>query len=156
MNEHIPTLRDTTEADSELCFQIKKKSFGDYIEEIWGLDEGVQRRFHEKDFEPSKFRIVQLGDLDIGLLGVRAGGNSMWVGQTYILPLHQNQGYGTHLIRDVISEAELQGKTVKLQVLKTNPARRLYDRLGFLVTGTNGPHHVMERPLSESVRPHNE
>ena len=80
----------------------------------------------------------------------------MWLGQIYILPHHQNKGYGTDLIRDVISEAELQGKTVKLQVLKTNPARKLYDRLGFLVTGTNGPSYMMERPLSKSVRPHNE
>jgi GNAT superfamily N-acetyltransferase len=156
MNEHTLTLRDTVEADSELCFQIKKKSFGNYIEEIWGWDEGVQRQLHEKDFEPGKFKIVQLDEIDIGLLGVRVEGTSLWVGQIYILPLHQNRGYGTRLIRDVIAEADRQGKTVKLQVLKTNPARKLYDRLGFLVTGTNGPHHVMERPLSESVRLHNE
>ena len=86
MNEHIPTLRDTTEADSELCFQIKKKSFGDYIEDIWGWDKGVQRRLHEKDFEPSKFRIVQLGDLDIGLLGVRAGGTACGSGRSTFSP----------------------------------------------------------------------
>ncbi|MEE2754260.1 MAG: hypothetical protein VX910_09775 [Candidatus Latescibacterota bacterium] len=86
MNERIPTLRDTTEADSELCFQIKKKSFGDYIEDTWGWDEGVQRRLHEKDFEPSKFRIVQLGDFDIGLLGIRAGGTACGSGRSTFSP----------------------------------------------------------------------
>jgi GNAT superfamily N-acetyltransferase len=152
MAQHTPVLRPATEADSDLCFQIKKKAFGDYIKEIWGWDEGMQRRLHEKDFEHSRFRIIQLEDQDIGLLSVRTEGDSLWISQIYILPLHQNHGYGTRMIHEVIHDADQQQKTVKLQVLKINPARKLYDRLGFIVTGTNGPHHVMERAVAASAR----
>lgn len=152
MMERIPQLRDATADDSELCFEIKKKAFGVYIDEIWGWDEGMQRRLHEKDFDSSQFRIIQLQGQNIGLLGVRVEGNSLWVSQIYVLPIHQNKGYGTRIIQGVIGEAEREGRSVKLQVLKINPARKLYERLGFVVTGTNGPHHVMEHALSQSAR----
>jgi ribosomal protein S18 acetylase RimI-like enzyme len=85
-------------------------------------------------------------------LGIRPEGNSLWISKIYILPLYQNRGYGTRLIREVIAEGDRQGKSVKLQVLKINLAKKLYDRLGFVITGTNGPHHVMERPCSASAR----
>ena len=153
MAGYIPQLRDATEADSDLCFEIKRQSFGDYINEIWGWDEGLQRRLHIKDFDPSKIRIVHVEGQAIGLLSIREEGNSLWIGQIYILPIHQNRGYGTRLIQNVITTADQGGKTVKLQVLKINPARKLYERLGFITTGTNGPHHVMERSASGSARP---
>ena len=35
---------------------------------------------------------------------------------------------------------------VELQVLKVNPARRLYGRLGFQVTGETETHYLMQRP----------
>ena len=143
MAGHIPQLRETTAADSDLCLEIKRKSFGDYVDQIWGWDEGLQRRLHVKDFEPGKFKIVHLDGQDIGLLSVREEGNRFWISQIYILPIHQNKGYGTRLIQNVIAEADRAGKSVKLQVLKINPARKLYERLGFVVTGTNGAHHVM-------------
>jgi ribosomal protein S18 acetylase RimI-like enzyme len=48
------------------------------------------------------------------------------------------------LIRQVIREAG--PSPVTLQVLKTNPrARKLYERLGFHVTGRSGTHDFMRR-----------
>ena len=41
MADHIPSLRPATDQDSDLCFDIKKKAFGEYVEEIWGWDEDV-------------------------------------------------------------------------------------------------------------------
>jgi GNAT superfamily N-acetyltransferase len=152
MANQKPQLREADLSDSDLCFEIKRKAFGDYIEEIWGWNEQLQRQLHDKDFEPGKFKIVHLDGQDIGVLGVRPEGNSLWISKIYILPLHQNRGYGTRLIREVVAEADRQGKSVKLQVLKINLAKKLYDRLGFVITGTNGPHHVMERPVSASAR----
>jgi GNAT superfamily N-acetyltransferase len=152
MQQRIPQLRDATAADRDLCFEIKKKAFGNYVDEIWGWEEGVQRRLHDKDFVPDQCRIVTLNSQNVGLLVISTEGNSLWINQIYILPIHQNRGYGTRIIQGVIGEADQVGKTVKLQVLKINPAKKLYERLGFTVTGTNGPHHVMERALVQSVR----
>lgn len=151
MTTRVPLLRDATRADADLCFRIKKQAFGEYVDEVWGWDEGLQRRLHDRDYDEAVVKVVQVDGKDIGYLVVTDDGTSVWVGQIYILPLFQNRGFGTRLVRDVIRGADAVGKSVKLQVLKINPARNLYERLGFVVTGTNGPHHVMERPVTRSA-----
>ena len=101
-------------------------AFGGYVEEIWGWDEGLPRRIHEKDFEPDRFQIIEPGDRNTGTLGTRIGGNAIWIGHINILPIHQNSGYGARVIQTVISDVEEAGRYVKLEVLKINLARKLY------------------------------
>ena len=50
----------------------------------------------------------------------------------------RRQGLGTELIRALQQECHARGWTLRLQVLKGNPAERLYQRLGFEVAG-EGP-----------------
>ncbi|MGE7988439.1 GNAT family N-acetyltransferase [Lysinibacillus fusiformis] len=50
-----------------------------------------------------------------------------------LLPNYQGKGIGTHLIVQLQKMAKEQRKAVVLQVLKTNSARDLYERLGFQV-----------------------
>ena len=52
---------------------------------------------------------------------------------------------GTHLVQQVIALSEQRRIPVQLQVLKVNPARQLYERLGFRVTGGDEYRHFMER-----------
>ena len=42
-------------------------------------------------------------------------------------------GWGTALVQEVMAEARQRGLPVRLRVLRSNPARRLYARLGFEV-----------------------
>jgi len=48
-----------------------------------------------------------------------------------LLPQFRGAGVGTRLLRDLLEEAAAQGATVALHVECHNPARRLYERLGF-------------------------
>jgi hypothetical protein len=66
MTDQNPQLREPDLSDSDLCFEIKRKAFGDYIEDVWGWNEQLQRQLHDKDFEPGKFKIVHLNGQDIG------------------------------------------------------------------------------------------
>jgi hypothetical protein len=52
------TLRTATEKDSELVYFIKKAALGEYIAETWGWNEGFQRQYHAKDYEPSRTKII--------------------------------------------------------------------------------------------------
>ena len=61
-----------------------------------------------------------------------------------VTPDLQGQGIGTSVIHQVLDEAKRSGKPVALQVLKVNPARRLYERLGFSVTGENETRYFMK------------
>jgi len=50
-----------------------------------------------------------------------------------ILPSFQGNGLGTYLITQLQQKAKEENKPVILQVFQTNPARDLYERLGFQV-----------------------
>ncbi|HBJ00455.1 MAG TPA: hypothetical protein DDY89_05440 [Lysinibacillus sp.] len=50
-----------------------------------------------------------------------------------LLPNYQGRGIGTLLIVQLQKKAKEQHKAVVLQVLKTNSARDLYEKLGFQV-----------------------
>jgi GNAT superfamily N-acetyltransferase len=52
-----------------------------------------------------------------------------------LLPDFRGFGIGTELIRHCIDTAKTEKKPLRLRVLKTNPAVRLYERLGFRVEG---------------------
>jgi len=69
----------------------------------------------------------------------------LFISSIELLPECQNRGIGTHLIKTVIQDAEAKGKRVALQVLKVNPARQLYERLGFVMTGETATHILMAR-----------
>src|SRR5207248_4890163 len=45
------------------------------------------------------------------------------------------------------------GQSVGLQVLKVNPARSLYKRLGFLTTGQTATHYLMRATPEQQTRP---
>jgi hypothetical protein len=44
-------------------------------------------------------------------------------------------GVGTQLLNDKLQRARSQGKSLELKVVKINPAKRRYDKLGFVVVG---------------------
>ena len=70
-----------------------------------------------------------------------------------VLPEYQNQGVGTALIKSILDEAHPTGQPVGLQVLKVNPARSLYERLGFLTTGETATHYMMRTTPEQQARP---
>lgn len=53
--------------------------------------------------------------------------------QVQLIPRWQGQGLGTLLLRRIVDEARNARTTLRLNVLKANPARRLYEQLGFVV-----------------------
>jgi predicted GNAT family acetyltransferase len=48
-----------------------------------------------------------------------------------LLPEYRNRGMGGALVRELLDEAAAAGRLVSLHVEENNPARRLYQRLGF-------------------------
>jgi ribosomal protein S18 acetylase RimI-like enzyme len=67
----------------------------------------------------------------IGLLKVTRAADEWHVHQIQILPSRQGQGVGEAMLRELLAEAARAHVPVSLGVLHGNPARRLYERLGF-------------------------
>ncbi len=72
-----------------------------------------------------------------------------------IRPGHRNQGLGTDLLNQMIAEAGKQYAGLSLSVSSGNPAKRLYERLGFEVVEQNGTSLTMlkrlEKPENQNV-----
>jgi ribosomal protein S18 acetylase RimI-like enzyme len=56
-----------------------------------------------------------------------------------LLPEAQGFFTGTQLVKDLQQRAAAAVKPLQLSVYETNPARRLYERLGFTITEQDGP-----------------
>jgi ribosomal protein S18 acetylase RimI-like enzyme len=54
-----------------------------------------------------------------------------------LLAAHRNRGIGRRLIQELMDECEAGGGVLRLQVLRGNPALRLYRRMGFVETGAD-------------------
>ena len=66
-------------------------------------------------------------------LGQRA--DSLHVLDISLLPRHRGQGLGGRCLRDLMARAATDGLTLSISVVIHNPARRLYERLGFDAQG---------------------
>ncbi len=80
-------------------------------------------------------QVVEVDGEPAGLWKLWRRHDAWWILQVQLMPEHQNRGIGAALIRGLQAEAREAGMPLKLKVLKTNPALRLYERLGFVVVG---------------------
>lgn len=122
---------------------------GYLVAQVWGWDDAWQRAHYDAHFDPSRARIVVVDGADVGVVVVEWQADAAFIAGIEILPAYQGRGLGAAIVRDVIAEAAASGLPVTLQVLKINPARRLYERLGFTITGETETHYQMRAALPE-------
>jgi ribosomal protein S18 acetylase RimI-like enzyme len=136
-------LRQATESDYDFLWWLHGATMRTYVEAIWGWDEGVQRSIFQERFDPARLQIVERAGEAMGYVSVERREDDIFLSAIEVAPDFQSQGIGTRLIRDLQDEAERQGIPVRLRVLQGNPARRLYERLGFAATGETETHIMM-------------
>ncbi len=92
-------------------------------------------------------RIITGDGADIGWLQAAPEGDARLLKQLLVDALLHRQGIGTRVIQHLLEEAAQAGRAVTLGVVKTNPALRLYARLGFKVTHEDERKVYMRRDL---------
>jgi ribosomal protein S18 acetylase RimI-like enzyme len=138
-------LRPATDNDYELLWTIQRTAIGPYVDATWGWDEAQQRKFFDERFDHRKFQIIQVDGQDAGFLSFERRGDHVYLGNVALLPPFQRRGIGEQVVRYVIDRANALALPVRLQVLRSNPARRFYERLSFTVCGETGTHFQMVR-----------
>lgn len=139
------TLRQATDADYEFLYRLHVAAMKDLVARVWGWDDARQEQFFADHFDPAPSRIIVVDGEDAGVVAVVWGEADAFLASIEILPEYQGRGLGTAIIRHIIAAAEARGLPVRLRVLKINPARRLYERLGFVITGETETHSLMAR-----------
>jgi ribosomal protein S18 acetylase RimI-like enzyme len=130
----------------------------DDIEWLESFYESIMRPYveltHEWDstkfreyFNPKIITVIQVDGIDIGMLKVEEREDCFYLGDIQIGRGYQKQGIGTKLIEQVIRSANIAKKPVRLRVLKGNPAKDLYFRLGFKEIQILDTCYIMERKI---------
>lgn len=139
------TLRDAAADDVEFLFSLLRASLGPYVVQTFGpWDDAEQRTRFLETTDPATHRIVEQDGRPVGCLAVRRLPDEVRLNRVLLLPEVQNRGIGTQLVREVVAKARAAGLPVRLRVFRVNPARRLYERLGFVATGETDTHVLME------------
>ncbi|HEV7424966.1 MAG TPA: GNAT family N-acetyltransferase [Thermoanaerobaculia bacterium] len=108
----------------------------------WQFD--AQTIHYDEYYGEADFLIVEKDGVPIGRLYVDRGPVEIEIVDIALLPQFRRGGLGTRLLREILREGEESGRPVRIYVENFNPARHLYDRLGFQHVDTNGVYHLMK------------
>jgi ribosomal protein S18 acetylase RimI-like enzyme len=105
----------------------------------------AQHTHYSTYFSDASFDVVEVDGRPIGRLYVYRRPTEVTIMDITLLPDRRNAGIGTALLRSILDEAGSSGAVVTLHVERWNPAKRLYDRLGFVEVSDDGLHVTMRR-----------
>ena len=107
---------------------------------------GLQHRYYQEHYADAEFRVILADGEPVGRLYLARWADEHRIVDIVIAPEHRNRGIGSRLLADILAEADAVGKPVSIHVELQNPARRLYDRLGFRPVEERGVYVLMRRP----------
>ncbi len=134
------TLYASTRADEVAEWGWPQDQQRDFLKQQFSL----QHRSYAMQFPGADHRIIMCDDRLIGRILVYRAENEWRLVDIALLPRDRDRGIGTGLIRSLIAEAIEQRCPFRLQVVTTNPAVGLYERLGFRGIGSDALYHQME------------
>ncbi|HZP46979.1 MAG TPA: GNAT family N-acetyltransferase [Vicinamibacterales bacterium] len=137
------TLRPATEDDFPFMRDTKLDGLEPYVRALWGWNRSEQERKARDEFDPAGRWIVVWDGVDAGYVHIERQADVVTLAGIYLVPPMRRRGLGAAVIQRVMDGARAEGKPVALRVLKPNPARRLYERLGFRVVGETQERYFM-------------
>jgi ribosomal protein S18 acetylase RimI-like enzyme len=136
-------LRPADDRDRDFIWVINTQSLRPSVEATWGWDDAFQRNYFKEHYGDYERQIIRLDGQDVGVLSFETRADHVYVNLIAFLPQFQGQGLGTRVLGEVKDRAAALGLPVRLQVLKPNRARQLYERLGFRTYAETATHFQM-------------
>jgi RimJ/RimL family protein N-acetyltransferase len=112
------------------------------------LDQQFDAQMHHYTtyYDTNRYTIIESGGRPIGRLFVDRWPSEIRVVDIGLLPEFRGRGIATVLFGQLFEEADRDGLMVSIHVERNNPARRLYERLGFIAREVgNEVYLLMER-----------
>jgi ribosomal protein S18 acetylase RimI-like enzyme len=104
----------------------------------------AQDAYYREHYDPATFDVIEVDGEPAGRLYVARWEDEIRIVDIALLPEHRGRGTGTALVRALLDEAAAAGKRLSIHVEVNNPARRLYERLGFAAVEERGVYVLME------------
>ena len=107
----------------------------------------AQHSHYRLHYADAAWLIIQQHGADVGRLYLDCRDDDVRVVDISLVPPARGQGIGGAVLRDVLAMAADSGRIVGIHVEKVNPARRLYERLGFAMVEDKGIYdYLVARP----------
>ena len=144
-------LRRAFADDFSYCKRLYFAGMNAFLEQL-RLDRAAHEAGFQQQWKPTQVRIIVLDGLDVGWLQSIEREDGLFIGQLFVDGAFQRRGIGTEVLHRLIDEAAQSNQPVHLNVVKSNPAVRLYMRLGFCVTHEDDRKLYMKRDAGWSSR----
>jgi len=135
-------LRPAKESDLEFLVSLRIRTMNPHLEKV-GLPIDKLSHQHRILFRFEDAKIISYKEVSIGLLKSYCDESGWNIVQVQISPEYQGKGIGAKLVRNILKQAEDEGNQITLSVLKGNPAKDLYERLGFLTISESDVAYTM-------------
>ena len=151
-------LRPVSDADRDFLVALYGSTREEELARVdW--DDELKRAFVEQQFSAQDVHyrsnypgatldVVEVDGEAAGRLYVHRGRSDIRIMDIVLAPEFRGRGIGTALLHELIAEADGSGRKLSIHVEYNNPARTLYDRLGFRPVGEHGVYLLLERPPS--------
>ncbi|WP_144634096.1 GNAT family N-acetyltransferase [Bordetella genomosp. 13] len=126
------TLRQATEDDLAYLLDLRRRTMGPHVRQA-GLPDDDQAHLVRLRLHWDAARVILLDGRPAGLFKAFREPDHWYVQQVQVDPAWQGHGVGARVLGELLAAADRDGLAVRLSVLHANPARRLYERLGFRI-----------------------
>lgn len=123
------SIRPACDADYQYCYRLTKRNMIDLFGRHWG---GWVPAEFNKDFNPDLISIVIMNGRRVGYFSVKTDDQGVYIENIQLSRFLQGKGIGTEILMQLLNRHAKE--VVRLTTFSDNPARRLYERLGFIIT----------------------
>ena len=121
-------LKPAVNDDYEFCYRITKENMYDLFCRQWG---GWVDKEFQKGFIVNNIHIIIAEGDRVGYLSVITEYDNIHIDNIQISSNYHNRGIGTQILKNIVCSNTKP--TVRLTTFDDNPAKRLYERLGFKI-----------------------
>lgn len=123
--------------DENWLFELFKTTMQDYIDAAWGWEEMLQKEGFLTSLPARNFMVLHQENNSIGCIYLSEREDHFVLDMILVAPQWQRQGHGQRLIEWAKSRARENNQTIKLSVIRTNPAVEFHRINGFEIIDTD-------------------
>jgi GNAT superfamily N-acetyltransferase len=104
----------------------------------------AQQDHYQKQYPEATHEIILADGQPVGQLHVARLEDQIRIIDFTVRPERRNTGVGSFQLRQLLDQAEMAGKAVRIYVEDFNPSLRLFERMGFKPIANEGIHLLLE------------
>ena len=137
-------LRPATEADFAAVLALSIRAMREHLERVGRFDPDRRRARMRKQFDAGIVHVIEADGAMLGCVGVDAAGEAVEIHSLFLDGPHQGRGLGAAVWQAI--RAAHPGRAFRLEVLKESPARRFWERQGFVQVDEAEFDWILHRP----------